>query len=203
MSTCDICGEPIEFRYMGGRPTPIHLKGGWCSAVKSPAESKDQRPFRSSISYADPNALCPVCGSQVFFYQNAAGSRVFFDDLGWPWPKHPCTDNSEAQTLQVKKAKSNRRLAGRGRPIFNLYALAELSTNDDLVTIKIRSLTNRLLTMTLRISLAELMVQACDISELEEAPSFVLRNFDDARTIEFISASHRRIGRVIFRKKTA
>jgi hypothetical protein len=21
------------------------------------------------------------------------GARVFFDDLGWPWPKHRCTDN--------------------------------------------------------------------------------------------------------------
>ncbi|QJU56371.1 hypothetical protein HL653_14975 [Sphingomonas sp. AP4-R1] len=29
----------------------------------------------------------------MFFYQNEYGSRVFFDDLGPPWPKHPCTDN--------------------------------------------------------------------------------------------------------------
>jgi hypothetical protein len=41
-----------------------------------------------------PNAKCPVCGCRVFFYQNEYGSRVFFDDLGPPWPKHPCTDNS-------------------------------------------------------------------------------------------------------------
>jgi hypothetical protein len=27
----------------------------------------------------------------VFSYQNSAGSRVFFDDIGPPWPKHPCT----------------------------------------------------------------------------------------------------------------
>lgn len=38
-----------------------------------------------------PNADCPVCGRPVFFYQNGFGSRVFFDDLGPPWPKHPCT----------------------------------------------------------------------------------------------------------------
>jgi hypothetical protein len=30
----------------------------------------------------------------VFFYQNENGSRVFFDELGPPWPKHSCTDNS-------------------------------------------------------------------------------------------------------------
>lgn len=38
-----------------------------------------------------PNAECPVCRSPVFFYQNEYGSRVFFDELGPPWPKHPCT----------------------------------------------------------------------------------------------------------------
>jgi len=41
-----------------------------------------------------PNAKCPVCGCRVFFYQNEYGSRVFFDNLGPPWPKHRCTDNS-------------------------------------------------------------------------------------------------------------
>jgi hypothetical protein len=43
--------------------------------------------------YVVPNAKCPVCGDAVFFYANEHGSRVFFDDLGPPWPKHPCTDN--------------------------------------------------------------------------------------------------------------
>lgn len=43
--------------------------------------------------YVNPNARCPVCGAPVFFYTNASGSRVYFDDLGPPWPKHPCTDH--------------------------------------------------------------------------------------------------------------
>lgn len=43
-------------------------------------------------SFTVPNAKCPVCGALVFFYQNLTGSRVFFDDIGPPWPKHPCTD---------------------------------------------------------------------------------------------------------------
>lgn len=42
-----------------------------------------------------PNAKCPAgCGASVFYYQNEYGSRVFFDQLGPPWPKHSCTDNS-------------------------------------------------------------------------------------------------------------
>jgi hypothetical protein len=41
-----------------------------------------------------PNARCPVCRQSVFFYQSPNGGRVFFDDLGPPWPKHPCTSSS-------------------------------------------------------------------------------------------------------------
>jgi hypothetical protein len=36
---------------------------------------------------------CPVCGEPVWFYRSPYDGRVFFDDLGWPWPKHDCTDN--------------------------------------------------------------------------------------------------------------
>lgn len=45
-------------------------------------------------SYVNPYASCPVCGAAVFFYQSPSGGRVFFDELGPPWPKHPCTDNT-------------------------------------------------------------------------------------------------------------
>jgi hypothetical protein len=43
-------------------------------------------------SFVNPNARCPECKSPVFYYQSENGGRVFFDQLGWPWPKHPCTD---------------------------------------------------------------------------------------------------------------
>lgn len=49
--------------------------------------------FEKGFSVTIPNAKCPVCGAEVFFYQNEFGSRVFFDELGVPWSKHPCTDN--------------------------------------------------------------------------------------------------------------
>lgn len=38
-----------------------------------------------------PNSKCPVCGESVFYYESPYGGRVFFDDLGPPWPRHPCT----------------------------------------------------------------------------------------------------------------
>jgi hypothetical protein len=100
MSTCWQCGEDITFRYMDGRSTPIHLNGGWCQAQSEPTYRI--REFRDVKCYIDPNAFCPVCGDRVFFYQNGNGSRVFFDNLGWPWPKHHCTDTRAAQTNEIK-----------------------------------------------------------------------------------------------------
>jgi hypothetical protein len=59
-----------------------------------------------SATYVNPNADCPVCGEQVFFYQNASGSRVFFDELGPPWPKHPCTDNSKFSQASSRRGRN-------------------------------------------------------------------------------------------------
>jgi hypothetical protein len=36
---------------------------------------------------------CPRCREPVWFYRSPYDGRVFFDRLGWPWPKHGCTDN--------------------------------------------------------------------------------------------------------------
>lgn len=59
----------------------------------------EARAWRSATArYVNPNAKCPVCGLDVFFYQNEFGSRVYFDELGPPWPKHPCTDNQAYRT---------------------------------------------------------------------------------------------------------
>ena len=54
--------------------------------------------------FVNPNAECPVCGKSVFFYQNEYGSRVYFDELGPPWPKHPCTDNFAERQAQKPAA---------------------------------------------------------------------------------------------------
>ncbi len=56
-----------------------------------------------SIHWAQPNATCPVCGQLVYFYANASGSRVFFDEIGPPWPKHPCTDNPASEVSHRQK----------------------------------------------------------------------------------------------------
>lgn len=40
-----------------------------------------------------PNSRCPICEEPVWFYRNPNGGCAYFDDLGWPWPKHPCMDS--------------------------------------------------------------------------------------------------------------
>jgi hypothetical protein len=69
------------------------------SAERTVAREGANRSY--SACFVVPNASCPVCGASVFYYQNEHGSRVFFDELGWPWPKHPCTDNSDRAAVQV------------------------------------------------------------------------------------------------------
>lgn len=58
--------------------------------------------FSNNNSYVIPNARCPECGDLVFFLKLKNGGRVFFDEIGPPWPKHPCTDY-----LQNKKYDSH------------------------------------------------------------------------------------------------
>lgn len=33
---------------------------------------------------------CRYCETAVFFFQCSCGSRMLFDDLGEPWPRHDC-----------------------------------------------------------------------------------------------------------------
>lgn len=50
-----------------GQPT----HGWWCNARTYPTR-------------------CKYCGERVFFFTCDCGSKVFFDELGWPWPEHHC-----------------------------------------------------------------------------------------------------------------
>ncbi len=72
-------------------------RDGWSStwAYRAVAPStQSTATIARTESWVDPHARCPVCGAEVFFYSNEFGSRVYFDDLGPPWPKHPCMDTS-------------------------------------------------------------------------------------------------------------
>lgn len=80
---------------------------GWCAGGNGGASGWGAGTAASTLTWTTysvpsawvhPNANCPVCGATVFFYSNEHGSRVYFDELGPPWPKHPCTDGSSITT---------------------------------------------------------------------------------------------------------
>ncbi len=52
--------------------TVVH--GEWCGAKTYPTS-------------------CPTCTASVFYFSCGHGSRVFFDDLGAPWPIHDCEES--------------------------------------------------------------------------------------------------------------
>lgn len=115
MPLCHSCGGWIEFRIIGGRAIPLHESGGcssWAGSSSTYSARQSSRgtwftfPFTEYYSYTIPNATCPVCDASVFFYQSPFGGRVFFDELGPPWPKHPCTCSDESVRAEFQSANS-------------------------------------------------------------------------------------------------
>jgi hypothetical protein len=43
---------------------------------------------------------CPECGCRVYFVRHNGGS-VWFDSLGWPWPKHGCFDRMATRPRHI------------------------------------------------------------------------------------------------------
>ena len=99
------------FRRIGGRVVPMIVDEARISEyetsgyVQTPRHSVSRKMFDTLASFLIPNAHCQKCGSAVFYYENASGSRVLFDALGPPWPIHPCYNhissaNSKKNTTQ-------------------------------------------------------------------------------------------------------
>ena len=63
----------------------------------------DSWHWQRSTSYTTPNAHCPKCNARVFFYRSPYGGSVYFDDLGPPWPKHPCMDLGRTPEVRLRQ----------------------------------------------------------------------------------------------------
>lgn len=69
----------------------------------------------SEMSLTHPNSRCPVCRARVFFYRSPTGGGVYFDEMGPPWPKHPCMDSSgsEQHAPRAEAAPSTKRIVSQ------------------------------------------------------------------------------------------
>jgi hypothetical protein len=85
------CGWCVNYKRYRDQFRPLAYDSTSDNAATILREYGVNRSFASC--FVNPNAKCPVCFAAVYYYENSQGSRVFFDDLGWPWPKHPCTDS--------------------------------------------------------------------------------------------------------------
>ena len=94
MAICEYCGEEIEYRYINGVCTPIHVNGNWCSNRSELSYS--EKVEKGNDSYEDFCRLttCNRCWESVYFIRHNGGS-VWVDELEWPWPKHGCMYNHE------------------------------------------------------------------------------------------------------------
>ena len=104
---------------------PANCDCGWGGVYYGP-EIAISTLSRSDIvrSFVNPNATCPVCGDNVFYFQSISGGRVFFDDIGWPWPKHSCTDSNNPSK---RGCRSEVRQLMRNRSGKNVHLLRLMS----------------------------------------------------------------------------
>lgn len=77
---------------------------GWGGVFHGLGLTTEKSLWQRKESYTNPNAKCPRCRASVYFYQSPYGGKVFFDAMGPPWPKHPCTDslNSPINDHEIK-----------------------------------------------------------------------------------------------------
>lgn len=140
-----------------------------------------------------------MCGETVFFYQSPYSGWVFFDSLGWPWPRHPCTDKNAAQTGTVK---SPRRGTGGGITLCNstgtqleVYEIAEMPRMEAGWDIKFRRVRDRRV-FNVHLSDAEMKGAKLKWDDFHDAPSFVAApsmKGHPTRTVQFICERLQRI----------
>ena len=132
---CSLCPGRGHWITHNRRPVFVHAEG----SCKSDLPRLVQRSYRAAYQSFTHPTRCGICGRACFFYQNENGSKVFFDSLGPPWPKHSCYEEStslppywksqgftpvhlldaipdprhQTLTLQVKLLPSGQRLALR------------------------------------------------------------------------------------------
>jgi hypothetical protein len=69
---------------------------------------------------------CPKCGGSVYFVRHNGGS-VWFDDLGLPWPKHPCFNDTMANQVHRRLTEHAREVRS---PLMGIVIETEIRPNN-------------------------------------------------------------------------
>lgn len=88
---------------------------GWGGVKYDPWKPKLNVDWSKAVSHTIPNARCPICSVKVFFYRSPEGGAVFFDDLGPPWPKHPCTSSEVRRQADNVVRERNKKKSGKNK----------------------------------------------------------------------------------------
>ena len=138
-------------------------------------------------SYTTPIA-CPICGDAVFLYQSEHGGRVFFDELGPPWPKHPCTDGARAvqSTASVATDQSlpTRRYSWQEAGWLPVTDVIVESAGSDHV--RLRGKRNSQL-LTIYIPATTVAAGADPVAEIANSPRHARRTVDGAFELAFLT----------------
>jgi hypothetical protein len=167
--------------------------------------------FDKPRSYLTPNAKCPVCKKDVFFYQSEHGGRVFFDAVGWPWPKHPCTDRLAKEPQKPVYASSRPRgyAATDWTKNYTFYSLVSVSREDELFRLRLKEVTEGLggflrslfsnTQRTYTVRDVEMQTAGLQDVDFREAPNFLIKRTErpsERAEVQFICLRHKRVVRI-------
>lgn len=128
MAHCSRCGGEIEFRYVNGFCTPLHLNGSCTGGRTGASDVTDFTGTRRSTESCCYATHCPACGDEVFFIRHNGGSVWIDPPLGPPWYKHGCMDNGPAAGRSVRSELASASFLGSGAP--SGYVLGVVTESD-------------------------------------------------------------------------
>lgn len=103
MKVCAKCGQTVEFRFIDGRPIPLHFEGGCSADQRTAASERVRRSDESSCV----RTKCPKCSDAVFFIRHNGGSVWIDPPLGPPWYRHGCMDGDGSASQVGKRQRKS------------------------------------------------------------------------------------------------
>lgn len=95
MAYCKFCGDRGEWKTLSGCKKHFFHKDhkhGCGNYIASRLPTKHRQLTLQSFTRP---TRCDICCGECFYYENEYGSKVFFDELGPPWPIHDCVKRQQ------------------------------------------------------------------------------------------------------------